>query len=75
MSKTEVRNLNQTSSEIFHSNNALWWGPDGTKLAYAAFNDTQVDVMTYPWYGSYEDSTNVYPQTIRLRYPKVRCNK
>ncbi|XP_055942406.1 inactive dipeptidyl peptidase 10-like [Argiope bruennichi] len=57
-------------AEIFHSNNALWWGPDGTKLAYGVFNDTQVDVMTYPWYGSYEDSTNVYPQTIKLRYPK-----
>ncbi|GFU48815.1 dipeptidyl aminopeptidase-like protein 6 [Nephila pilipes] len=57
-------------AEILRSNNALWWGPDGTKLAYAVFNDTQVDIMTYPWYGSYEDSTNVYPQTIKLRYPK-----
>ncbi|XP_054710393.1 inactive dipeptidyl peptidase 10-like [Uloborus diversus] len=57
-------------AEVFHSNKALWWCPDGSKLAYAVFNDTQVDVMTYPWYGSYEDSTNVYPQTIRLRYPK-----
>ncbi|KAG8180229.1 hypothetical protein JTE90_016217 [Oedothorax gibbosus] len=57
-------------AEILNSNNALWWCPDGTKLAYGVFNDTGVDVMTYPWYGSYEDSTNVYPQTIKLRYPK-----
>nr|XP_042904478.1 inactive dipeptidyl peptidase 10-like [Parasteatoda tepidariorum] len=57
-------------AEIFHSNKALWWGPNGTYLAYAAFNDENVEAMTYPWYGSYEDSTNVYPQTIKLRYPK-----
>ncbi|XP_035227966.1 prolyl endopeptidase FAP-like, partial [Stegodyphus dumicola] len=57
-------------AEVFRSNKALWWCPDDKKLAYAVFNDSQVDVMTYPWYGSYEDSTNIYPKTIRLRYPK-----
>ena len=57
--------------EVLASSNAIWWSPDGTKLCFASFNDTQVDLMQYPWYGSGIDSSNVYTQTIQIKYPKV----
>ncbi|XP_067137376.1 inactive dipeptidyl peptidase 10-like isoform X2 [Centruroides vittatus] len=56
--------------EILKSNNAIWWSDDGTRLSFASFDDSMVDVMQYSWYGSYKDSSNIYPQTMDLRYPK-----
>lgn len=55
--------------EIFLSNKAIWWSSDGTKLCYATFNDTEVDITTYSWYGSHKD-VNFYPEIVQIRYPK-----
>ncbi|GIY16389.1 prolyl endopeptidase FAP [Caerostris darwini] len=56
--------------EILSTNNALWWSKDGKKLCFASFNDTEVDILQYPHYGSYSDVNNVYPELMNLRYPK-----
>ena len=61
------------AEEILSSSNALWWSPDGTKLCFATFNDSDVDVLQYPYYGSYTKIENVYPEYLNLRYPKVSC--
>ncbi|GFV51278.1 venom dipeptidyl peptidase 4 [Trichonephila clavipes] len=58
--------------EILGANNAIWWSDDGTKIAYACFNDSAVDFINLPKYGDYHDVTNLYPQFRRFRYPKVR---
>ncbi|XP_023219144.1 dipeptidyl peptidase 4-like [Centruroides sculpturatus] len=55
--------------EIFLSNKAIWWSLDGTKLCYATFNDTEVDITSYSWYGSHKD-VNIYPEIVQIRYPK-----
>ena len=30
--------------EVFEENNAIWWAPDGNKLAWGKFDDTNVDI-------------------------------
>nr|XP_033801091.1 dipeptidyl peptidase 4-like [Geotrypetes seraphini] len=54
--------------EMFGTNYALWWSPNGTFLAYIEFNDTQVPIMEYSFYG---EDTNQYPKTIQIPYPKA----
>ncbi|GFY49617.1 venom dipeptidyl peptidase 4 [Trichonephila inaurata madagascariensis] len=60
--------------EILGANNAIWWSDDGTKIAYACFNDSAVDFINLPKYGDYHDVTNLYPQFRRFRYPKAGRN-
>lgn len=45
---------------------ALWWSPNGKFLAYAEFNDTDIPVIAYSYYGDEQ-----YPRTINIPYPKV----
>lgn len=46
---------------------ALWWSPNGNFLAYAEFNDTDIPVIAYSYYGDEQ-----YPRIINIPYPKVR---
>ncbi len=46
---------------------ALWFSPDGYKLAIASFDDTEVEEFTYVLYGDGDQ----YETEERLRYPKV----
>ncbi|GFR13138.1 dipeptidyl aminopeptidase-like protein 6, partial [Trichonephila clavata] len=62
------------AEEILGANNAIWWSDDGTKIAYACFNDSAVDFINLPKYGDYHDVTNLYPQFRRFRYPKAGRN-
>ncbi|MGH0163417.1 UNVERIFIED_CONTAM: hypothetical protein FKN15_004453 [Acipenser sinensis] len=52
--------------EMFSSNNAMWWSPTGTFLAYAQFNDTEVHNIEYSIYGEEQ-----YPNTVHIPYPKA----
>ncbi|UYV66489.1 hypothetical protein LAZ67_4001855, partial [Cordylochernes scorpioides] len=56
--------------EVLKSDQAIWWSPSGSKLCYGTFNDSEVEVVQYPFYGSYNDHNNIYPQSVSLRYPK-----
>ncbi|XP_068083268.1 venom dipeptidyl peptidase 4 [Anabrus simplex] len=56
--------------EVFSSNSALWFSPNGQKLAYASFNDSLTRVMSIPYYGSPTVLEFQYPRAINLRYPK-----
>lgn len=47
---------------------ALWWSPNGKFIAYVEFNDTDIPVIEYSYYG--EDQ---YPRKITIPYPKVCC--
>ncbi|XP_074857284.1 prolyl endopeptidase FAP [Carettochelys insculpta] len=45
---------------------ALWWSPNGKFIAYVEFNDTDIPVIEYSYYG--EDQ---YPRKISIPYPKA----
>jgi Tol biopolymer transport system component len=45
---------------------ALWWSPDGKFLAYVEFNDSDIPIIAYSYYGDGQ-----YPRTINIPYPKV----
>lgn len=58
--------------EILSKESAIWFSPEGTRLLYASFNDSGVDITNYPLYGNYEDNLNTSPELMAVRYPKVR---
>ncbi|KAJ8921034.1 hypothetical protein NQ315_015830 [Exocentrus adspersus] len=57
--------------EVFSSNKAVWFSPDGTKLAYGRFNDTEVPVMVIPIYGEPGSLLFQYPRANLIKYPKA----
>ena len=57
--------------EILAVSTAFWFNDDGTRIAYAQFNDTGVDIQEYPWYGDTIDDSNVYLERVEIKYPKV----
>ena len=57
--------------EILSKESAVWFSPEGTRLLYASFNDSGVDITNYPLYGNYEDNLNTSPELMAVRYPKV----
>ncbi|KAL7991685.1 hypothetical protein Chor_015941 [Crotalus horridus] len=54
--------------EMFGTHSALWWSPNGSFLAFAEINDTEVPVMEYSFYS---EDTLQYPKTIKIPYPKA----
>jgi dipeptidyl-peptidase-4 len=59
------------SEEVLSSNKALWFSPDGKKLAYATFNDNKTKVMSIPFYGLPGNQEYQYTHAVNIRYPKV----
>lgn len=45
---------------------ALWWSPSGKYLAYVQFNDSDIPVIEYSYFGEEQ-----YPRKIIIPYPKV----
>ena len=60
--------------EVFSSNSATWFSPDGKKIAFIKFDDSKVPVMQLPVYGAPGDPSFQYPQTLQVNYPKVATN-
>uniref|UniRef100_A0A8C5SVM3 Fibroblast activation protein alpha n=1 Tax=Laticauda laticaudata TaxID=8630 RepID=A0A8C5SVM3_LATLA len=52
--------------EMLGTKYALWWSPNGKNIAYIEFNDTEIPVIEYSYYGE-----NQYPRKISLPYPKA----
>jgi hypothetical protein len=61
------------TEEVLSSNLALWFSDDGHMMLYATFNDTMVEELRFPWYGSLEEG-KLYPDIRSLRYPKVHTH-
>lgn len=53
--------------EVLGTDAASWFSPNGRRLAFVKFNDTNVREAVYDVYGE----SDPYPQEIHLRYPKV----
>lgn len=56
---------------MFNAAEAMWFSPNGTSLAVASFNDTQVESAVYPYYGEPSEFDNQYPLLVAFKYPKV----
>lgn len=51
---------------VLGSKHALWWSPGNTFIAYVQFNDKDVPIIEYSFYGEEQ-----YPQTMKIPYPKA----
>ena len=56
--------------EVLSDTRALWFSPNGDRIAWIEFNDTSVDVMTITHYGQPSNLQFQYPIQTPLRYPK-----
>lgn len=57
--------------EVFSSDGALWVSPDSKLIAFARFNDTEVESFSYPIYGEPGNPEYQYPEEVSIKYPKV----
>ena len=56
------------AEEILSSDNALWWSPNGTRVLYGHFDETEVYRYDLAFYGDMSES---YVDNRRIPYPKV----
>jgi hypothetical protein len=56
------------AEEIFEKEEPIWFSPNGTWLAFAVFNDTNVGKL---FYTDYAEVNAQYPTVQSLPYPKV----
>jgi dipeptidyl aminopeptidase len=58
--------------EVFSSDSATWWSPDGKKLAFLSFDESEVHVYSFPVYNPKErhPGGDSYPTSMDMRYPK-----
>ncbi|XP_055708807.1 venom dipeptidyl peptidase 4 isoform X3 [Phlebotomus papatasi] len=57
--------------EVFSSNSALWFSPDGQHLAFVRFDDTPTHLMNIPFYGPPGIMEFQYTRGIGIYYPKA----
>ncbi|KAK4880799.1 hypothetical protein RN001_008945 [Aquatica leii] len=55
-------------TDYIYKGSTLWFSPNGNRLAFAHFDDTDVSDFHYILYGESHDQ---YPSVITLKYPKV----
>ncbi|PSK35670.1 hypothetical protein C7M61_004459 [Candidozyma pseudohaemuli] len=54
--------------EVFASDIVLWWSPQGDKLGFLKFNDSEVPDFPIPYY--VQDGFEEYPELVNIKYPK-----
>lgn len=57
--------------EVFGSNSAVWFSPNGTYLAFIQFNEAPIHVINFPVYGEAGDLHFQYPFNRFVAYPKA----
>ncbi|XP_055593408.1 venom dipeptidyl peptidase 4 isoform X2 [Uranotaenia lowii] len=57
--------------EVFSTNIATWFSPDGKKIAFIKFNDVNTKLMKIPIYGPPGNPEFQYPHELSLHYPKA----
>ncbi|KAK2722622.1 venom dipeptidyl peptidase 4-like isoform X2 [Artemia franciscana] len=56
--------------EVLSSDNAIWFSPSGSKIAFATFNDLNVQPFSFPIYGNPGDLDWQYTKNMNIMYPK-----
>lgn len=54
--------------EVFASDIVLWWSPQGDKIGFLKFNDTEVPDFPIPYY--VQEGHEDYPELVSIKYPK-----
>ncbi|XP_037957263.1 venom dipeptidyl peptidase 4-like [Teleopsis dalmanni] len=57
--------------EVFNSNVATWFNPNGTKIAFIKFDDSPTHTINFPYYGEAGDLRYQYPFNRLVAYPKA----
>ncbi|CAG5056646.1 unnamed protein product [Parnassius apollo] len=57
--------------DVMYTGQATWFSTDGSYLAFASFNDTEVESYSYYYYVDKSDPDDLYPELVDLKYPKV----
>lgn len=57
-----------------YTGQATWFSTDGSYLAFASYNDSEVETYSYYYYVDRPtaDEDDLYPEMVDLKYPKVR---
>lgn len=74
-----IYNFIQFVEDVLKKPEALWSSYDGTHLLYASFNDTNVGIMSFPWFatskvlaaGGAATRATTFPSSKTIRYPTV----
>lgn len=66
-----LKRISSLSEEVLGSGSALWFSPDGTSLAFATFDDTDVKTASYFYYGQPGSLESQYSDIVNIHYPKV----
>lgn len=61
--------------EVFGTDAATWFSPNGDRFAYAQFDDGEVSEFRYELYEESNNDSYPYPKQVSLRYPKVNPNE
>ena len=58
--------------EVFGQDSVAWWSPDGRKLAFLSFDESQVRTFSFPIYNEdrFKPGAAAYPASYDMRYPK-----
>ncbi|KAF5307856.1 hypothetical protein FQR65_LT06588 [Abscondita terminalis] len=57
--------------EVLSSGIALWFSPNGKRLAFATFDDSNVEDYHYLIYNEPGNMTSQYPSVVSIKYPKA----
>ncbi|KAI5632829.1 venom dipeptidyl peptidase 4 [Phthorimaea operculella] len=57
--------------DVMSTGQATWFSTDGSYLAFASFDDTEVDTYSYYYWVDKQDPDDLYPELVDLKYPKV----
>ena len=62
--------------EVLFQDNALWWSPDSSRVAFLSFDDTLVNAYSFPIYNPTGKSSAIVPFTSEntMRYPTAGHN-
>ena len=60
--------LTYIAEDVVGSAAGHFFSDDDQYFVYVKYNDTQVPLQSWPFYG---DKADVYGQTMRIAYPKV----
>nr|CAD7396636.1 unnamed protein product [Timema cristinae] len=76
---TKLVNTARTREDILSSPETLWSSADGSHVLFASFNDSDVRVLQFPWFGTGSSASgaitgspgtwSVFPESRTVRYP------
>ncbi|XP_075991769.1 uncharacterized protein LOC142987103 [Anticarsia gemmatalis] len=57
--------------DVMYTGQATWFSTQGSYLAFATYDDTEVESYSYYYYVDKSDPDDLYPELVDLKYPKV----